>query len=421
MDSPEKKREKLVISTEDLDETAELPAAPERPPVQVKPKAAAKPKAPKAAPAAKKAPTAAPVPPGRKPWYHRHAKELIFGTGLVAALAVGFLVSFVLLGLFDSADDRTREALADGAGAFESVTAEVGRATGAAYPFTALSETAAASDGRASAVDDAAQGLADKVDDERLVAPATEALDAERQFLVRLSAIAEFPLEKLASRWRKLEPELRQSQRRIDAARQPVLSLGLGGEAGLMPPNADITAAIGTTGSIIDEAERRLSRWRSERSDAEAEVGEIESYKGSMAQLIDEYYEQRDVTRELVNEPAVRWDDAADTLDSHAAARQSIIDRMNALFVPPGVESAHAQMVSLATESRQLLIQASEEARTDPFIIWTGSPGYHRFSAESDGITAQFDPAKSAVLGGADSAIASAKAEVARVGPRPQV
>lgn len=421
MDSPEEKRKKLVISTDDLDETAELPAAPaapERQPVQVKTKPKKK-DAPKRVPAAKRA--AAAPPPGRKPWYHRRSKELIFGTGLVAALAVGFLVSFVLLGVFDSADDQTREALTEGASAFEDSTAEVSRAAGAALPFTSLSETATASDGRASTVDDAARDLGDKVDDRQLVGPATEALDAEREFLVRFGTIAEFPPNKLASRWRRLEPKLRQSQRRIDLARESVLALGLGDETSLMPANAEIAATIDTTGSIVIAANRKLSRWRSELSAAKSRLADTESYKGSMAQLIDEYYQQRDETRELVNEPAVRWDDAVETLEAHATARQSIIDRMNALAIPPGVESAHSQMVNLAIESQRLLIAAAEEARTDPFIIWTGSPGYQRFSAESDGITAQFDPAKSAVLGGADSAIANAKAGVAQVGPQPQV
>lgn len=435
MDSSEQKK-KLVISAEDLAD-AEAPTRVEKtapPAVDAAPtqevkvtlgakKAQGKPAGAKTGTTIppSRPPTATAATAAAQPWHRKHRRKLLFGGGLLAALALGFVISFVVLGLFDTDDDLTREALTSSTTAFENTTADSGKARQAALPFTALQEVADDSDDRAAAIDSAANELSEKVDEERLVRPTLRALRVERGFLVRFSKIANFHPSELAREWRQLKPKLKLSQQRIDAARQGVLALNLGHTAELMPANPQISATIEDSDAIILAANRKIQSWRAERDSAQAQLAATEGYEGEMSGLMDEYYEQRNETQDLVRETRVPWDVAEETLLAHAAARQGIIERMDALAVPTGVETAHQEMVGLAIESKTLLEEAAEAARVEPYLIWTGTPGWQRLSSGSEAITQRFGSAESAVLGAAEEAIARDKASLAQVGPRPRV
>ncbi len=433
MNSSGSDKKRLVISADDLSEsdgsppqsredqapTRELEADTARA-VTIK----AKKDQPKAVAAAGSLPAPAtppPPPPPPQAWYRKHRNAVLFGGGLLAVLVLAFIVSFVVLGLFDTEEDTAREALTGSAASFERSTAEARKAAGAALPFTALSEVASSSAGRADTIDETIGDLTDKVDEARLVGPATKALEAEQKFLVRFSRISEFPESELEHRWKRLEPELKAAQQSIDASRQAVLALGLGDTAHLVPANTRITGAITSAGKIILVSNRKVQAWRSEREAAESQVAAAESYKGEMSSLMSAYYSQRNITQDLVHEQNVLWNIAEEELLSQAAERQGIIDSMNALLIPAGAESSHSQMVSLATQSKALLEEAATAARVEPDIIWTGSPGWQRLSTESEAITQQFAPAESAVLAAAEQAIANEKAKLSQVGPRPQL
>jgi hypothetical protein len=431
--SSEEKNKKLVISADDLTGSSGSGSAPADPAaaptteLETNPTESVKIKAKKALP--KMAPPPAqkggarppgPAPPASAPWY-RQRRKLVFGAGLLAALMLAFVVSFVLLGVFDTDDDTAREALTSAASAFEASTADTQRAVQAPLPFTALSEVADDSADRASAIGQTVSDLTEKVDEERLVRPSVKALKAERKFLTRFSRIADFPESELGQKWRRLKPELTLSQQRIDASREAVLALNLGDTVHLMPANARMSTAIDSADRIILEANRKVQSWRAEREAAEAQLAGAEGYKGEMSGLMDEYYEQRNETQELVRQSHVDWLVAEETLRAHAAARQGIIESMDALSVPVEAESAHQQMVSLAIQSKTLLEEAADAARDEPYLIWTGTPGWQRLRSGSEAITQQFGSAESAVLGAAEQAIANESAKLSQVGPRPQL
>jgi hypothetical protein len=422
-------KKRLVISADDLTESdrspsptgdGEAPTREMRPEVGQAVTIKAKPSQGKAVatvtPAATPQGEAAP-----ESWYRKHRNAVLFGGGLFAVLVLAFIVSFLVLGLFDTEEDTAREALTGSTVAFERSTVEARKAVGESLPFTALSEAASASEGRATTIGETIGDLNAKVDEARLVGPASKALKAERRFLTRFSQISSFPESELEHRWKRLKPELVASQQSIDSSRQAVLGLGLGDTAHLLPASATISATINSANKIILVSNQKVQAWRSEREAAESQLASAESYKDEMSSLMSAYYSQRNITQDLVHAQHVYWQDAEEQLLSQAAERQGIIDGMNALFVPSGAETAHSQMVSLATQSKGLLEEAATAARVEPDIIWTGSPGWQRLSSESEAITQQFASAESAVLAAAEQSIASEKANLSQVGPKPQL
>jgi hypothetical protein len=429
---PSEQKKKLVISADDLaeDGIGNADADPSLAPTQevsvaVGLKKTAKPAAPGPGSKPVTVPAAgAPAGPAaatQQPWYRLHQRKLLIGGGLLAALALGFLISFVVLGLFDGDGDLAREALTSSTTSFESTATGAAGARSAALPFTALKRDARDSAGRAATIDEAASELREKVDEEKLIKPTLRALKAERGFLVRFGRISHFPESELAKHWRRLKPELKLSQTRIDAARQGVLELDLGDTVRLMPANPRITRTIEDSNAIILTANRRIRDWRAERDAAQAKLAADEGYESEMSGLMDEYYEQRNETQDLVREPHVLWDIAEETLLAHAAARQGIIERMDALSVPAGAEAAHQEMVGLAIESKTLLEEAAEAARVEPYIVWTGTPGWQRLRSGSEAITQRFGSAESAVLAAAEGAVSQEEAALRGVGPRPRV
>ena len=429
MNSSSNDKKRLVISSDDLADSDRSPSQAgddQAPTTELRPEVSQavtiKAKTSQAKAVATAAPAAAPqgeAAPGT--WYRKHRNAVLFGGGLFAVLVLAFVVSFLVLGLFDTEEDTAREALTGSAAAFERSTVEARKAVGAPLPFTALSEAASSSEGRATTIGETIGDLTEKVDETRLVGPASEALKAERRFLTRFSRISNFPESELERRWKRLKPELAASQQSINTSRRAVLALGLGDTAHLLPANARISAAINSANKIILISNRKVQAWRSERNAAKSQLASAESYKGEMSSLMGEYYSQRNITQDLVHEQHVYWQVAEEELLSQAAERQGIIERMNALLIPAGAESAHSQMVSLATQSKVLLEEAAAAAREEPDIIWTGSPGWQRLSTESEAITQQFAPAESAVLAAAEQAIASEKAKLSQVGPKPQL
>ncbi|HEV7400194.1 MAG TPA: hypothetical protein VGN84_07965 [Solirubrobacterales bacterium] len=375
---------------------------------------------PKTAAAVSPAP-AIPVSTIQESWFRRHRNAVLFGGGLFAVLVLAFIVSFVVLGLFDTGEATAREALTSSTATFERSSAETGAALTAPLPFTALSEAASASKGRAGTISETIADLTEKVDEESLVKPSSKALKAERRFLTRFSQISTFPESELEHRWKRLKPELLASQQSINSSRRAVLALGLGDTAHLLPANVRISAMIDSASKIILLSNQKVQQWRSERDAAKTQLASAESYKSEMSNLMGEYYSQRNITQELVHEQHVYWQVAEEQLLSQASERGGIIEGMNALLVPAGAESAHSQMVSLATQSKGLLEEAATAAREEPDIIWTGSPGWQRLSTESEAITQQFASAESAVLAAAEGAIASEQAKLSQVGPKPQL
>jgi hypothetical protein len=434
-----KEQKKLVISAEDLsdadttdadgaesatrelseDPTEQITLSPKKakaappPRFQSKGAATAKGAGPVGSPAA---------PPPKASWFSRNRRFLLLGAGLFGVLILAFLISFVVLGLFDTESETAREALTTASAAFERSTLEAQRAAQKPLPYTSLSEAATESRGRANTIGETITDLTGKVDEERLVQPTAKALRAEKNFLVQFARVAKFPESELEKSWRKLKPKLKASQRKINASREAVLALNLGDIAHLMPKRAGIQRTIKSTNRVILVSNQKVQAWRSEREAANAGVESAEAYKGEMSSLMEQYYEQRNVTQDLVQESHVIWTEAEQRLNEQAGERGSIIASMESLSVPPVAQSAHSQMVSLASQSKALLEEAAVRAAA-PYepVIWTGSPGWRELSEQSESITAQFGPAESAVLGAADQAISAEQAKVTQVGPRPQL
>ena len=97
-------------------------------------------------------------------------------------------------------------------------------------------------------------------------------------------------------------------------------------------------------------------------------------------------------------------------LRSQAETRSGLASSIQALVAPPGAESAHASLVSIVNEAAALLNNAATTTETDPFMIWTGSPGYQQLSARSDELTPRYESAKQSALSAAAQAIDDAQA-----------
>lgn len=420
---------KLVISEEDLESVEEVNAqAVEDTPTATMPHVPPPPPAGKqrkvvsVAPAPQSPPAAAPQNSGS--WLDRNRRKLLLAGGGVVVLALGFVVAFVILGLLDSAEADVSDSLADGNQAMTSTFKDIDDAGGAGRKFTALQEASQNASDSAADVQDAATEIRTNVDDGSVANPALALLADEQRFLTQFATISNFDDEEISSEWKDLEPKLRAAQADIRASSADVSGLGLDSSKPVVPAAGQLSASITGTDRILVKTDQVIDDWRHEvdriQSEQNSAVSQAESYKGQMSSLIEQYYDQRDVTRDLMEQDHVLWSDAEAALRSQAADRESIISQMQALSPPPAAASAHSQEISLAEESRSLLVQAADTTHSDPYVIWTGSPGYQQLSAGSDNITGRFEPAKQAVLNGADQAIAEAQ-DNSDLPPKPKV
>ena len=99
--------------------------------------------------------------------------------------------------------------------------------------------------------------------------------------------------------------------------------------------------------------------------------------------------------------------------------RSGIASSIEALAVPPGAESANSQLAGIVTEAAGMLTDAAETTETDPFPIWTGTPGYQALSTRSDELTPRYESAKQAVLSAAAQAVEEAQA--IELPPKPEL
>lgn len=425
---------KLVISEEDLESveevgaqavndgpTATLPQVPP-PPLVGKQK-----KVVSLAPASQRPPVApSPVDPAPRPgsWLDRNRRRLLLAGGGVVVLALGFIVALVILGLLDSAEADVSDSLADGNQAMATTFRDIDHAASAGRKFTALQEASEAAGENASDVQDAAAEIRTNVDDGSVANPALALLADEQRFLTQFATISTFDDDEISSEWKELEPKLRAAQAGIRASSAEVSGLGLDSSEQVVPAAAQLSASINGTDRILVKTDQVLDDWRKEvdriQGEQNSALSAAESYRSQMSSLMDQYFDQRDVTRALMERDAVPWNEAEPALRDQAAARESIISQMQALTPPAQAASAHSQEISLATESKNLLVQAADTTATDPYPIWTDSPGYQQLSTSSDSITSRFEPARQAVLDGADQAISEAQSS-SDLPPKPQV
>ncbi len=131
---------------------------------------------------------------------------------------------------------------------------------------------------------------------------------------------------------------------------------------------------------ILVKADRVLSKWRDAVAEAKQQKQQAlelaTGYESSISSLIADYSAARSETSALMDEPRVRWMDASVALRSQADTRSGIASSIEALAVPPGAESANSQLAGIVTEAAGMLTDAAETTETDPFPIWTGTPGY---------------------------------------------
>jgi hypothetical protein len=403
---------KLVISDDDL---ANSPVSSPNPNPPVQPPTGAK--------AKKTIPTAPESPPAQRSWLQRHGKKLLIGGVGAAALLVGFIVAFVALGLFDDSETNVSGALGEANSAFMATATDVIDSSDRHRQLTALQNVAAKADEQAAQIDKESNSVKSDVDDGRLANPALDLMAAESDFLTRLSAISRLKDSELQRGAQDLSTSLKRINTRIAAARKRVSGLGLASSEPLAPSAKAVSATIDTSHEVLIASAQALAAWqrRVDQARAQAQGGlqVAESYRSTMSSLIDQYFEQRNSTRALMERQGVLWNEASQQLRSMADARASIISQMQGLTVPAEAQSAHTQMVSLASRSQSLLEQAATETESDAFIVWTGSPGYNRLSEGSDQITGEFDPAKQAVLSAADQAVTNAQGQA--LPPKPEL
>ncbi len=307
-----------------------------------------------------------------------------------------------------------RDSLSNANTTLDDSVSGVEDAANADRPLTDLQSLAAGAGDSASEIEHAEADLRGAVDDGRIVNPALEVMALEQEFLAEFSAIASFPEKELAQRWDNLEPTLVRIQRDINAAGGSVQALGLGGESPLFPESKELTAVIDSAGGILIEADRVLSKWRDELAQAKQRRQDAlefaTGYQSSITSLLADYSDARTETAELMDAPRVRWTEASMALRSQAETRSRLASSIQALAAPPGAESAHASLVSIVNEAAALLNNAATTTETDPFIIWTGSPGYQQLSARSDELTPRYESAKQSALSAAAQAIDDAQA-----------
>jgi hypothetical protein len=356
-------------------------------------------------------------------WFGRHGRKLLIAAGAVVALAGSFVVAFVVLGLFDSSKQQVADALDSSDAIFTASTADVRQAGKEDKALTALRDSAISAGQQADEIDAEMTSLTSSVDDGRLVNPAVDLMTAERDYLSELATIADFRDQELKQSWNKLEPKLAAGERSVNSASDGVTALDLGSATAAVPSNEQMETSVDTADEILIESDRILSEWRARVARLEAERDEqltaAREYQSSMPGLIETYFEQREQTQELMDRPRVPWMEASRTLRSQSSARTDTIGSMESLVVPEGLESAHDTMVGLATEGRDILDTAAETTETDPFIIWTGSPGYERMSAASDSISSRYEPAKAGVVDGVAGLIE--ELENQQLPPKPQL
>jgi outer membrane murein-binding lipoprotein Lpp len=238
---------------------------------------------------------------------------------------------------------------------------------------------------------------------------------AEVAFLEEVASIEKISDNELGPGAKDLRNELEKLQEDIEVAREDVDALALAAGEPLAPANELLTSVIDASEGVLVESDRALAEWQAEvyelQAQGEGALQEAQTYQDSMSSLMDQYFQQRDETRALVERDRVFFTEASQQLRAMAAARGSIISQMQALTVPPGAETAHSTMVSLASRSRDILEQAATTTETDPFPIWTGSPGYQQLNSASDQISAEYDPAREGVLTAAEQAVQDAQSQ----------
>ena len=86
------------------------------------------------------------------------------------------------------------------------------------------------------------------------------------------------------------------------------------------------------------------------------------------------------------------------------------VEHRGARSAAEALKALHASFVSIVNEAAALLNNAATTTETDPFMIWTGSPGYQQLSARSDELTPRYESAKQSALSAAAQAIDEAQA-----------
>jgi hypothetical protein len=427
---------RLVIADEDL-RTEELPpVGASEPELEISLKKEAAPAPPVVPPSAKTPivqapataaeaavrPAASPAPPAaEQSWFGRHSGRIMIASGALVALAVGFIVAFVVLDVFNSDRERITDALVTAEAVFSEPTSSARQARIRRQDRLPAVRASATEAGRkADEIAAKADELRGAVSDGAVANPALALLDAEERFLRELAKAAQLQ-ERNLDDWQDIRPGLERARAEIVAARREVEALKLETTEPLAPEAQDVDEAIASIDEVVTEGARVLKRWERTRRRALAARNQASAYRGQMAGLIQQYFDQRDVTRAFTQQEGTDFITARDTLLEHAAARDGIISRMQALPVPPEARAAHNAMVQLCTESRALLIQAAQDAEEDGLSFafddfeddsafeWPGSPGYERLLASSDQITNRFGPSRQAVLAAADRAIAKAR------------
>ena len=363
------------------------------------------------------------APEPEQGWFRNNSGKILAASAAVVALAVGFIVAFVVLDVFSTDKAKVTDALSASEESFRGpVDAALAAENERQDRLPAINEAGADANDQAGTIRSEADALRADVKDGAIANPALDLMEAEERFMLEYAKVEELD-EKSLSDWKRIRPGMERARADILAASKSVETLQLESSAALTPDAKVIDDAIAAIDEIVVNAGKEFKRWRKERAAAESQRSVLTSYRGRMAGLIEQYYDQRDVTRAFTRQQGTTYNEASETLVQHSEQRQAIINGMNALQPPPAAQSAHAAMVQLCMESRQILVDAAGEAQEDQLAEydffadeedtssgeWPGSPGYERMMSRSDAITSQFDPRKNAVLGATDRAIAAVK------------
>jgi hypothetical protein len=219
-----------------------------------------------------------------------------------------------------------------------------------------------------------------------------------RAALAQIGAMSGLDADSLGD-WKSTRPELVEAlESVVDENSQPV---GVNGS----------DQAVAAVSKVVTRGRAKLANWREQRAtavaDRRADLAAFDSYSAGMNSQIATYASMRDDTAAALDAMRADADDeyyhdpVYELFSSAMYDRIDVRDSMNALPVPSGMETRHAEIVSAVSAGiagmDQLLGALDDNNSCDPYFdddcYLSGQPLWEDFQSTSDEVTRRYGQA----------------------------